>query len=162
LARQAQRTAQGAQQRAAEVSQRERDAKLGQLRALEGQLRRTWDLYSRGPGSTKGLGAIADYLPSQTNSRFNTAGAGLGETGFAAFRVPGSGPQSDNELRQFIEANRPSADDFDGKIEEKLGNIERRLAETYKPYGVKYKPYRPGRTPPPRKKPSVIDFNDLP
>lgn len=110
--------------------------KVGQFLALESQLARIKDLYRQGPGSTSGIGGVLDYLPSDANSRFDSAGAGLSEVGLAAFRVPGAGTQSDAELRQFIMANTPRAGDRDAAIEEKLGNLERRLAATKQAWGV--------------------------
>ena len=110
--------------------------KLGQFLALESQLERIKQLYQQGPGSTSGLAGVADYLPSDANAAFNSAGAGLSEVGLAAFRVPGVGSQSDAELRQFIMANTPSAGDRDAAILEKVGNLERRLAATKQAWGV--------------------------
>src|SRR3546814_12698839 len=75
-------------------------------------------------------------MPSAANAQFDTAGAGLGEVGLAAFRVPGVGSQSDAELRAFIAANRPSASDFDSRIKEKLLNLQSRLDQTYSAYGM--------------------------
>lgn len=120
---------------------KDRDLKLAQLRAMENQIGRVRQLYRQGPGATKGFMAGAlDYLPTPQNEQFNTASAGLGELGMAAFRVPGVGSQSDTELRAFVEANKPSASNYDATIEEKIRNLENRLSETYKAYGVQYRP----------------------
>lgn len=135
---------------ARQQSQRERALARAPLDALNDQLRRTWDLYSKGPGATPAWSAssLADFNPySDANSRFNAAAAGIGEMGRGAFRVPGQGSQSDKELQAFIEANQPSASDTDAKIREKLGNLERRLGAQYRALGVDYKPYRPGTKP---------------
>jgi hypothetical protein len=110
--------------------------KIGQFLALEKQLGRIQELYEQGPGRTSGVGAIADYLPSDVNSAFDSAGAGLSEVGLAAFRVPGAGSQSDAELRQFIAANTPRASDRDSAIREKLANLQRRLEATKQAWGV--------------------------
>lgn len=128
--------------------------KLANIRAAQQQIDRLGQLYQQGPGATKGLSGILDYLPSPGNKRFDTAGAGLGEVGLAAFRVPGVGSQSDAELRAFIDANRPSASDYDVQIQEKLRNLQNRLNQTYGAYGLK----RQGG----KKQSKVIDFNDLP
>lgn len=114
--------------------------KLANIRAAQSQVDRLRALYKKGPGRTKGFSSILDYIPTDDNSRFDTAGAGLGEVGLAAFRVPGVGSQSDTELRAFIDANRPSSWDRDAEIEEKLNNLQNRLNETYAAYGMK----RPG------------------
>lgn len=110
--------------------------KIGQFLALENQLARLDQLYREGPGATTGVGAIADYLPSDVNAAFDSAGAGLSEVGLAAFRVPGVGSQSDAELRQFIKANTPSASDRDSAIREKLRNLRNRLEATKQAWGV--------------------------
>lgn len=131
--------------------------KLATMRAAQGQIDRLQYLYSKGPGRTKGLAGFRDLLPSPENAQFDTAGAGLGEVGLAAFRVPGVGGQSDTELRAFIEANRPSAKNWDTSITEKLSNLQNRLNENYRAYNIKR---------PPAKKygdePRIIDFNSLP
>lgn len=131
-------------------SERDRAAARAPLDALNQQLRRTWDLYAQGPGSTPAWSpsALMDFNPlSDVNSRFNAAAAGIGEIGRNAFRTPGQGSQSDKELSAFIEANQPTASDTDAKIQEKLGNLERRLGAQYRAYGIPYQPYRPKPAP---------------
>lgn len=113
--------------------------KLANIRAAQGQIDRMRKLFSAGPGKTTGLASVLDYLPTAGNKQFDTAGAGLGEVGLAAFRVPGVGAQSDAELRAFIAANRPSASDYDVAIKEKLNNLQNRLNQTYSAYGMKRK-----------------------
>jgi len=116
------------------------------LKVVENQLKRLQELYVRGPGATSGLTGILDFLPTPTNKQFDTAGAGLGEVGLSAFRVPGAGSQSDTELRAFIEANRPSSSDYDAAIQEKMNNLRSRVNTTYQAYGMK-----PPAWPTPRK-----------
>lgn len=128
--------------------------KVANIRAVQSQIDRLGSLFAKGPGSTKGAAGLLDYLPSPENRQFDTAGAGLGEVGLAAFRVPGVGSQSDTELRAFIDANRPHASDYDATIKEKLNNLQNRLNQTYSAYGMK----RQGAA----KKAKVINFNDLP
>jgi hypothetical protein len=110
--------------------------KIGQFLGLERQLERIEQLYKQGPGSTRGAYSVLDYLPSDVNAAFDSAGAGLSEVGLAAFRVPGAGSQSDTELRQFVLANTPSASDRDSAIREKLGNLRRRLESVKEAWGV--------------------------
>jgi hypothetical protein len=129
--------------------------KVANLRAAQAQINRLNTLFAKGPGSTKGFSSLLDFLPSAKNAQFDTAGAGLGEVGLAAFRVPGVGSQSDAELRAFIAANRPSASDFDARIKEKLLNLQSRLNQTYSAYGIK-------RQQKAKSAPKVIDFSDLP
>lgn len=110
--------------------------KLAQFRALEQQIARVQELYEAGPGGTTGVASLMDYLPGDANAAFDSAAAGLGEVGLAAFRVPGVGSQSDTELRQFVAANTPSASDRDAAIREKLGNLRRRLEATRTELGM--------------------------
>lgn len=132
--------------RAQAEKERERRMAFAPMQALNSQMRRTWDTYAAGPGATEPntLGALADFNPySAPNSQFNAAAAGLGQQGLAAFRVPGSGSQSDTELKAFIAANQPSAGDTDASIKEKMANIERRMGPIYAANGFPFKPYRP-------------------
>ncbi len=116
--------------------------RLANLKALEAQIGRVGQLYQEGPGATSGLSGLMDYLPTNQNKQFDAAGAGLGEMGLAAFRVPGVGSQSDAELRAFVEANRPSSSDRDPAIEEKLRNLQTRLGANYQSMGIPYKARR--------------------
>lgn len=129
--------------------------KLANIRAVQAQIDRLTDLFIKGPGATKGLSGIKDFFPSQKNAQFDTAAAGLGQVGLAAFRVPGIGDQSNLELKDFVDANRPSASNLDSRIKEKINNLQTRLNQTYSAYGIK-------RQSAPKKKSGVIDFNDLP
>lgn len=129
--------------------------KMANIRAVQSQIDRLNKLFVKGPGATKGVSSLLDFLPSPTNAQFDTAGAGLGDVGLAAFRTPGVGSQSDRELKAFVDANRPSASDFDSRIKEKLLNLQNRLNQTYSAYGIK----RQGAGKAPAK---VINFNDLP
>lgn len=131
--------------------------KLANIRAAQAQIDRLGYLFNKGPGRTSGLRGLLDYMPSPENKQFDTAGAGLGEVGLAAFRVPGVGSQSDAELKAFIMANRPSAGDYDTVIQEKIGNLQNRLNQTYQSYKMKRPPaqnFKDG--------PKTLDFNDLP
>lgn len=110
--------------------------KLGNMRSLQQLLTRLQGLYALGPGSTEGVAGVADYLPTENNRRFNTVAAGLGDVGFAAFRVPGSGVQTDADQKRFIEANTPSTWDTDVQIQEKLANVQTRLNETAAAFGL--------------------------
>jgi len=156
LARQAQGNSAQAQQRAAEIANREKDMGVSKLRALQNQIERVRELYQSGPGSTKGVSGLMDYLPTPQNKQFDVAGAGLAEIGLNAFRTPGVGSQSDRELKAFVEANRPSASDYDTQIEEKLRNLQNRLNEAYRPYGIKPPPIKNA----PRKQSKAINFDD--
>ncbi|MGQ3081092.1 hypothetical protein [Sphingopyxis sp.] len=83
-----------------------------------------------------GLGSVMDYLPTQGNKAFDTAGAGLADLGTAAFKVPGMGPQSDADAARFVAANQPSRWDSDSQVQEKLGVLRRRVENNMKAMGL--------------------------
>jgi hypothetical protein len=106
--------------------------KRASLQSLETQINRVQQLYdSNLKDEALGvLSSLGEYLPTETNRQFDAASAGLAEQGLSAFRVPGVGAQSDTELRQFVEANRPMASDYDATIEEKLRQLRVRVDAT--------------------------------
>jgi hypothetical protein len=116
------------------------DAKTTQRRAnldsLVQQINRVQNLFNAGPGNTSGLAGLGDYFPTQQNRQFDAAAAGLAEQGLAAFRVPGVGAQSDTELRQFVQANKPEASDFDSAGQEKLRQLRARVDATRAAMGL--------------------------
>lgn len=113
-------------------------AKIANLDALVGQINRVEELYRENiaPEPSGVLSSIGDYLPTPENRQFDSAAAGLAEQGLAAFRVPGVGAQSDTELRQFVQANKPSASDYDVSIEEKLRQLRARVEATRSSMGL--------------------------
>ena len=88
--------------------------KAGAYRSVVDQINRTYELYNQSIGQTNGAAGIMDYLPTEANSMFDTAGAALGDQGNAAFKVPGMGAQSDADAARFVAANQPQASDRDG------------------------------------------------
>lgn len=112
------------------------DQRLSNLESLTAQINRVQQLYDETVGKTSGIAGALDFLPTPANRRFDTASAGLAEQGLAAFRVPGVGSQSDAELRQFVQANRPEASDYDTSIQEKLGQLRGRVDSTRKSMGL--------------------------
>lgn len=169
IAEQAGQRAQQAADAARLISQRDANAKAAPLTALEQQIARVRDLYNKGPGATRGIGGVLDYLPTPRNQQFDAAGAALAEIGQSAFRTPGVGSQSDKELKAFIEANRPYASDYDATIQEKLRNLQTRLAAARNAQGVAPAPrrqpqattwYGTPRNAPRKPASNVIDFND--
>lgn len=112
-------------------------SRMANLNALGQQITRVRDLWQQ---NLKGgvpnwiAGNVPDAFRPE-NGQFESAAAGLGEIGLAAFRVPGIGSQSDAELRQFVSANTPKPGDSDAKIEEKLRNLQTRLDATMKAMG---------------------------
>jgi hypothetical protein len=112
--------------------------KAANLDALVGQINRVQQLYDQGlrDEAIPLLSSLGEYLPTPTNRQFDSAAAGMAEQGLAAFRVPGVGAQSDTELRQFVEANKPSAGDYDASIEEKLRQLRARVDSTRQAMGL--------------------------
>lgn len=107
-----------------------------------------FDKYQKGVG----LGSIGEYLPTQGNMAFDTAGAALGDMGTAAFKAPGMGPQSDADAARFVAANQPSRWDSDSQVKEKLGALRRRVERTLEAmgqpapkWGTQYDPARTDR-----------------
>lgn len=102
-----------AQNKAAEEKKigelRQRDANL---RSLADQIVVTEDAYNRNyRGGWPNF--IAGRIPSSSLDEFNTLAGTLVDVGQSAFRVPGSGDQSDQELRLKLEAIKPSASKSD-------------------------------------------------
>ncbi|MFA6031810.1 MAG: hypothetical protein WC889_02785 [Myxococcota bacterium] len=135
-----------------------RKAKMASLESLVSQINRVQSLYEGSIAKTSGIiGGWADFLPTEANRQFDTAAAGLAEQGLSAFRVPGVGAQSDTELRQFVQANKPSASDYDSSIEEKLLQLRTRVDATRQQMGLPpaqwgsqaTPPGAPGAAPPP-------------
>lgn len=117
---------------------------LANLRALEQNIQRVRELYQQNlqGGFPNALSGRVPGIIRPENEQFNSAGAGLGGAGLAAFRVPGVGAQSDAELRAFIQANQPVSSDSDLAIEEKLRNLETRLNATLQELGMAPAPQR--------------------
>lgn len=110
----------------AEQAAADRD-RISRLNQLIEQINRTQELFEAGPGKTSGIYALKDYLPSDANSAFDTAGAALSQQGLAAFRVPGTGTVSDRDAVMFDRANLPTASTRDSSVEEQLRGMRRRV-----------------------------------
>lgn len=110
--------------------------RVSRLRQLTGQINRVQELYNQGVGTTKGVFGALDYLPSDTNAQFDTAGAALSQQGLAAFRVPGTGTVSDRDAMMFDRANLPTASTRDVAIEEQLRGLRARVDEEMKALGL--------------------------
>lgn len=96
------------------------------LDALAAQINRVQELFNQSQAG-RGISSIGEYLPTSDNKQFDAAAAGLAEQGMAAFRVPGVGAQSDTELKQFVEANKPSSKEFDSANLERLRQLRARV-----------------------------------
>lgn len=121
----------------------ERRMKQAQIQAFVNQINHVQGLLNQTVNQTSGIGGILDYLPSSEGASLDAAAAGLAEQGLAAFRVPGVGSQSDTELKQFVEANRPSRMSFDSANSERLKNLRNRVDETMKALGLESPQWTP-------------------
>lgn len=108
------------------------------LDALVNQINRVQELFNSGQrdNAIPLLGSLYEYLPTQENTQFDAAAAGMAEQGLAAFRVPGVGAQSDTELRQFVEANKPSTWSNDSSNLERLRQLRTRVDATRAALGL--------------------------
>lgn len=112
--------------------------KRANLETLRSQIARVRELHesTMKGGMPNWFNRFVPDFANEELGRFDSAGAGLGEVGLAAFRVPGAGSQSDTELLKFIAANEPQSTDSDARIEEKLRTVETRLNNTLRSIGV--------------------------
>jgi hypothetical protein len=117
------------------TADRDRMSRLNQLVA---QINRTQELFDAGPGATGSWTAssLRDYLPTDANAAFDTAGASLSQQGLAAFRVPGTGTVSDRDAIMFDRANLPTASTKDASVREQLRSIRGRVDQELLALGV--------------------------
>ena len=118
-----------------DTKSQQRNANLDALGNQLLHVRELWEKNLKGGVPNWIAGNIPEGFRPE-NGAFESAAAGLGEIGLAAFRVPGVGSQSDAELRQFVNANTPKPGDSDLKIEQKLHNLQNRLDSTRKAMGL--------------------------
>lgn len=111
-------------------------SRQAKLRGLIDQLDRAEQIY---------LDEIKGGLPNpisgrllpftEGNSRFGAAASSAAQQAFSAFRVPGEGPQSDADLKLFVEANRPLPTDTEATIEEKFRSVRARALAELEAFG---------------------------
>lgn len=120
------------------AGERKADMQNANLDSLVQQINRVQELFNKGQRDNVVplLGSLWEYLPTQDNKAFDSAGAGLAEQGLAAFRVPGVGAQSDAELRQFVEANKPDSWSMDSQNTERLRQLRQRVDATREALGL--------------------------
>lgn len=107
------------------------------LQNLLGQLDRAEQLYREGIKGGLPNPISGRVLPfTEENSAFASASASAAQQAFSAFRVPGEGPQSDADLRLFVEANRPLPTDTEAAIEEKFRAVRARAISELEALGV--------------------------
>jgi len=114
----------------------EKKAKLGQLNALINQINETQSLFNQGVGSTSGVRSLLDYLPNSANAQFDTAANSLEERATAAFRVPGSGDQSDADAARIAAANKPNRFAYDAATTQQLKQLRERVDTTRAALGL--------------------------
>lgn len=68
-----------------------------------------------------------EYFPTQAKGAIDTTAAGLADVGLALFKIPGVGAQSDADALRFVQANQPSASNFDLTFLGKVYNLRRRI-----------------------------------
>ncbi|WP_324807231.1 hypothetical protein SH584_11525 [Sphingomonas sp. LY29] len=119
-----------------ELSKGESGGRTTALKSLVNQINRVQTLFNTGPGTTSGLGAVQDYLPTGPNKAFDAAGASLSAQGLAAFRVPGTGTVSDRDAIMFDRANLPQASNFDDATLEQLRGLRTRVEGEYEAMGL--------------------------
>lgn len=137
------------------------NSKAGALDSVVGQINRVQELYDSGIRDetlTNAFGLLDNFGPSA--GQFNSAGAGLGDQGMAAFKVPGMGPQSDADAARFVQANQPTAGDWDKAIEEKLRTLRARVDANRKAMGLPSANWTgledsPAKEPPPLMQPGI-------
>lgn len=113
-------------------------ARAGKLATVIEQINRVQQLYDDDIAPEKyGIASsVADYLPTDTNSRFDVAGTQLSEKGLAAFRVPGTGTVTDRDAAVFERANMPTSGTRDVAIEEQLRGMRARIDEELRALGL--------------------------
>lgn len=114
------------------------NARIPRLRSLVEQINRVETLYGQNiaPEPLGVISSVGDYLPTDANAQFDTAGAQLSEKGLAAFRVPGTGTVSDRDAIMFEKANLPTASTRDIAIEEQLRGLRARVDEEFSALGI--------------------------
>lgn len=102
------------------------ETRMADLQAMIKQINELQDLYNRNLAG-QGVESVLEYFPTNANDRIDTLGAGIGQLGQSAFRVPGQGEQAVQEMLKFIAANEPSTTDRDAKFLGKLDNLRNRI-----------------------------------
>jgi hypothetical protein len=112
-------------------------AARSQVTTIGKQLDRVEQIYNRSLKGVEPWRVLREYFPSvaPTSSvskdvgRFNTAASQLYSLASQITRVPGEGAQDMREFQQKLEAFKPSSDDKDSTIEEKMRGIRSLINE---------------------------------
>jgi len=118
----------GVQQRSAAM------AKIAAARQLREQLKNVRGIYDK---TLKGVGpwSLLEYLPTPANREFDAAAAGMVPLARQAFRVPGSGADSDAEQAALVKGLIPRARDFDSENEQRMRQLEQMIGSTEREWG---------------------------
>lgn len=108
-----------------------------QLNSVAKQLDRAEQIYGRSLKGKEPWRVVREYFPgafpgdsvSKDVGRFNTAASQLYSLASQITRVPGEGAQDMREFAQKLEAFKPTADDKDEVIEEKLSGLRSLINE---------------------------------
>jgi hypothetical protein len=103
-------------------------AARSQVGSVEKQLNRVEQIYNRSLKGVEPWRVVREYFPgiaptssvSKDVGRFNVAASQLYSLASQITRVPGEGAQDMREFQQKLEAFKPSSNDSDSKIEEKM------------------------------------------
>lgn len=121
---------------------KEQEAKIGELRQRDANLRtladqivvtkQAYDKNYRGGWPNW----LAGQFPSSSRDELNSLAGSMVDSGQAAFRIPGSGDQSDQELRLKLEAIKPSATKSDRGNDANFDYLRRRVDTERKALGL--------------------------
>ena len=130
-------------------------AARSQVRSVEKQLNRVEQIYNRSLKGVEPWRVAREYFPSiaPTSSvskdvgRFNTAASQLYSLASQITRVPGEGSQDRMEFLQKLEAFKPSSDDKDSTIEEKMRGMRSLMNERSAFLDARISEVRPSKSP---------------
>lgn len=129
-------------------------AARSQVSSVEKQLNRVEQIYKRSLKGVEPWRVVREYFPSiaPTSSvskdvgRFDVAASQLYSLASQITRVPGEGSQDMREFQQKLEAFKPSSDDKDSKIEEKMLGMRSLMNERRKFLDTRISEIRPPKS----------------
>lgn len=96
--------------------------KIAALKLLQQQVGRSGALYNKNLKGSGVLQSLGEYLPTQNNKQYDASVDGITPLARAAFRVPGSGADSDKESDAFTRL-LPDRFNFDAANEQKYSQM---------------------------------------
>jgi len=106
---------------------------LDMIARIEPQLARVRELYNQNLKGAGPIQSLREYLPSQSNSQFDSATAALQKLVRPATRTPGEGSMSDFESKLAMKAV-PDRWSMDGANEESINGLQRFLEDSKAQY----------------------------